>query len=85
MLAVMHDLNLAAAWCDRLLLLHEGRVFADGSPEEVITPEVIRRVYGAEVLVLRNPVCGSPYVVPALPARSRETAAASGAVSSRAG
>lgn len=84
-LAVMHDLNLAAAWCDRLLLLHEGRVFAAGSPEEVLTPEVIRRVYGGEVLVLRNPVCGSPYVVPALAARSREITAASGARSSRVG
>ncbi|MEW6545384.1 MAG: ABC transporter ATP-binding protein [Bacillota bacterium] len=84
-LGVMHDLNLAAAWCDHLLLLHEGRVFASGAPEEVLTQEVVRRVYGAEVLVLRHPGSGSPYVVPALPARSRASAEGSGVGSSRAG
>lgn len=62
-LVVLHDLNLAAQFCDRVLLLHRGRLYADGTPAAVITRENIRRVYGAEVLVRRHPQTGRPYVV----------------------
>ncbi len=47
----IHDLNLAAGWCDRLLLLDSGRVHALGTPQEVLTPEAIRRVYQVEAEV----------------------------------
>lgn len=47
-LASMHDLGLAARWCGRLVLLHEGRIVADGAPEEVLTPAMLARVYGIE-------------------------------------
>ncbi|GAA4809014.1 ABC transporter ATP-binding protein [Nocardioides caeni] len=43
---VLHDLNLAARYCDDLVLLSEGRVVASGSPEEVLAPELIESVYG---------------------------------------
>ncbi|SLM89075.1 ABC transporter ATP-binding protein [Brevibacterium yomogidense] len=43
---VLHDLNLAARYCDRLVLLEEGTVAASGTPREVLTPDLIRRVYG---------------------------------------
>ncbi|MFN8512054.1 MAG: hypothetical protein U0841_05595 [Chloroflexia bacterium] len=46
MLAALHDVNLAAAVCPRLLLLHEGRIIADGPPGEVITSVLLRRAYG---------------------------------------
>jgi iron complex transport system ATP-binding protein len=59
-LAVFHDLNLAAQYCDRLLLLHQGRVQAAGSPEEVITPEHVARVYGPQVHVYRHPANSRP-------------------------
>lgn len=62
-LVVLHDLNLAAQFCDRLLLLHRGRIQAQGAPEQVITRENVRRVYGADVLVRRHPDTGRPYVV----------------------
>jgi len=44
-IVVLHDLNLAARYCDRLVLLHEGRAHADGTPEEVLLPSVLETVY----------------------------------------
>ncbi len=61
--AVFHDLNLAAEYCDRLLLLHQGRTEALGSPEEVLTAEIIQRVYQAKVLTEPNQVSGKPHIV----------------------
>ncbi|MCE2509853.1 MAG: ABC transporter ATP-binding protein [Alphaproteobacteria bacterium] len=45
-LVVLHDLALAARFCDRLLLLHAGRVMADGAPEAVLTPSNLKEAYG---------------------------------------
>ena len=53
-LVVTHDLTLAAAFADAVLLLHEGRVVASGAPEEVLIPERIESVYAAEVEVGRD-------------------------------
>ena len=63
-LAVFHDLNLAAASCARLAVLHAGRLVADGPPGAVITPEVVRRVYGLDAEVLAHPRTGRPLVLP---------------------
>jgi ABC-type cobalamin/Fe3+-siderophores transport system ATPase subunit len=63
-LVVVHDLTLAATYCDRLVLLHGGRVVAAGVPSGVLTAEVIRSVYGERVAVIRHPVTGQPLVVP---------------------
>ena len=49
-----HDLNAVATHLPRLVCVGEGALVADGSPEEVLTPEVLRRTYGAEMLVLRR-------------------------------
>lgn len=46
---VLHDLNLAARYCDRIVVLERGRVVASGRPEEVLTPEVLEPVYGVHV------------------------------------
>ena len=54
-LVIMHDLNLAAGCCDRLLLLGQGRVAARGTPAQVLTPETLRQVYGVEATVLPHP------------------------------
>ncbi|MCL5104067.1 MAG: ABC transporter ATP-binding protein, partial [Armatimonadetes bacterium] len=62
-LAVLHDLNLASQYCDRLMLIGQGTVRAVGSPEEVITSENVRRVYGAEVWVRRHPTSHKPYII----------------------
>jgi iron complex transport system ATP-binding protein len=50
-IAVLHDLTLAARYCDRLLLIDEGRIVADGSPAEVLTAERLRAVYGIDARV----------------------------------
>ena len=59
---VSHDLNLAGQYCDRILMLKEGRLFRLGTPEEVICRDLIGSVYGCEVLVDRHPVTGRPRV-----------------------
>lgn len=51
-IAALHDLNLAAMYCQRLYLLEEGRVAAQGTPEEVLTPERIGTVYGVKAEVI---------------------------------
>jgi iron complex transport system ATP-binding protein len=55
-LVVLHDVNLAARWCDRLLLLAEGAIVADGSPAEVLTEPLLARVYGVAARVLAHPL-----------------------------
>jgi iron complex transport system ATP-binding protein len=54
----LHDLTLAAAYCDRLALLQQGQLVAVGSPEEVLTPERVREVYGITCDVLVHPRTG---------------------------
>jgi iron complex transport system ATP-binding protein len=60
--AAQHDLNLAAMFCRLLVLLHDGRVAGLGSPEEVLTADRLRQVYGAEVEVRPHPATGRPLV-----------------------
>ena len=62
-LAALHDLNLAAQYCDRLLLINEGRIHIQGKPAEVITDANIKLVYGAENCVYTHPVNGLPTVL----------------------
>ena len=66
-LLVLHDLALAGAACDRLVLLDRGRVVAEGPPAVVLRPEVLSPVYGTEVEVVANPVTGQPLVAPRIP------------------
>jgi len=60
--AALHDLNLAAQYCDRLALLFGGRIAAAGAPDEVITQDNIARAYGPRVIVGRHPALGCPQV-----------------------
>ncbi len=62
---VTHDLNLAALYCDRLLLLHEGRPFCEGGVEEVLREEVVASVYGSEIVMGQHPQSGRRIVLPA--------------------
>lgn len=66
---VSHDLNLASQYCDRLLLLNGGMAFCLGTPDEVIRLDVLKAVYGCEVLVDRHPDTGAPRVT--LPGREK--------------
>ena len=50
-IAVLHDLTMAARYCDRLLIVDGGRIVADGTPREVLTPDLLRAVYGIDARV----------------------------------
>ncbi|SIQ12140.1 iron complex transport system ATP-binding protein [Alkalispirochaeta americana] len=72
--SVMHDLNLAASWCDRIAIMKAGEVFVCGEPGQVITREIIREVYGVS-LVVHHDQEGIPYVLPRVSA-AREVSCA---------
>jgi iron complex transport system ATP-binding protein len=61
-LAALHDLNLAAMFCDALVVLHNGRVVRAGPAAEVLTPEVIQDVYGVRADVTPHPETGRPAI-----------------------
>ncbi|MEV6483532.1 ABC transporter ATP-binding protein [Streptomyces sp. NPDC051576] len=56
----LHDLNLAAMYCDRLLILNTGRTIAEGTPTDVLTPALIKDVYGVQAEVTHDP--GHPVI-----------------------
>ncbi|MDD5687597.1 MAG: ABC transporter ATP-binding protein [Elusimicrobia bacterium] len=62
-LSIMHDLNLASEYCNRIILIKEGRVSADGKPESVLNYKLIEDVYNTIVVVKENPISKKPYVV----------------------
>ncbi len=61
---VLHDLSLAARYSDRLVVLADGAVVADGPPETVLTPETLRTAFALHARVVPDPVTGTPLVVP---------------------
>ncbi len=65
--AVLHDLNLAAAWCQRIVVMHGGQIAADGAPNDVITEPMIAHVWQARMWVKRHPATGRPFLLPAPP------------------
>lgn len=66
---VSHDVDLAARYCRRLVLLRRGRVHAQGSPPAVLTRDHVRDVYGVEAEILDDPLTGRPRVVAIRPDR----------------
>ncbi len=62
-LAAIHDLTLAAQYCDRIAVLHQGAIFALGRPIEVVAPEVVARAFGTAVSVVKHPVDHTPVVL----------------------
>lgn len=62
--AVLHDLNQAAQFCTRVVLLADGGVLGDGEPSDVLTEEALERAYGVRALVQRHPQLGVPVVLP---------------------
>jgi iron complex transport system ATP-binding protein len=63
-IGVFHDLNLAALFCDRLVMIRNGQVVADNTPAQVLTPEKIRDVYGADVITSVHPATGRTFLMP---------------------
>ncbi|MEM1703499.1 MAG: ABC transporter ATP-binding protein, partial [Zestosphaera sp.] len=63
-LAVFHDFNLAARYCDSIILLKDGKIVSIGSVDEVLTSKNIKEVFQVDVVVERHPLTGSLYVIP---------------------
>ena len=59
---VIHDLNLAALWADRIILLHQGSIVSQGTPDAVLQADDLIRWYGAQVHVGQHPANASPQV-----------------------
>lgn len=61
-LIILHDLNLAGCYCDRLVLMNEGRIYKEGGADNVLTYQNIEEVYKTVVVVEESPVTGKPYI-----------------------
>ena len=61
-LASIHDLNLAAAFCDRLYVINHGRIVASGPPKEVLTAQLLHNVFGVDALIDDHPLHGYPRI-----------------------
>ncbi|PRX38756.1 iron complex transport system ATP-binding protein [Planifilum fimeticola] len=61
---VLHDLNLSARYADNMVVVHDKTVFAHGKPDSIITPELVKKVFGIECLVMKDPVYGKPLCIP---------------------
>jgi iron complex transport system ATP-binding protein len=62
---VLHDLNLAARFCDHVIAMADGSIIAEGPPAEVVTAELVEKVFGLACIVIPDPIAGTPMVVPA--------------------
>ena len=60
---VLHDLNQASRYCDHLVVLANGRVTAQGTPEAVMQPEMLKRVFSVEAEIHPEPISGRPMCV----------------------
>ncbi|GLW35756.1 ABC transporter ATP-binding protein [Actinoplanes regularis] len=63
--AVLHDLNLASRFCDHIIAMADGSIIAEGPPVDVITAELVAKVFGLACVIVPDPVAGTPIVVPA--------------------
>jgi iron complex transport system ATP-binding protein len=63
-LAAIHDLSLAALFCDTVYLIAGGKLAAGGPPRSVITADIVRQAYGTDVLVIEHPETGTPHLIP---------------------
>jgi iron complex transport system ATP-binding protein len=63
-LAVLHDLNLALAYADRLVVIHDGKVAADGAPAQVVTDRLLAQVFGVSLRLGVTPPAGAPFLLP---------------------
>ena len=60
---VSHNINLAADYCDRIIMMKDGKIAADGNPEKIINPDTIKELYGANLKVIKNPLSGKPNLI----------------------
>ncbi|GIF98971.1 ABC transporter ATP-binding protein [Catellatospora citrea] len=63
--AVLHDINLASRFCDHIIAMADGAIVAEGAPRDVITAELMAKVFGLACVIVADPVAGTPIIVPA--------------------
>jgi iron complex transport system ATP-binding protein len=63
-IVVTHDINLAAQFCDRMILMHEGEIIRDGIPDEVLKFQILQDIFGVKVYIDINPMTNSLYILP---------------------
>jgi iron complex transport system ATP-binding protein len=61
---VLHDINLSARYADYIFAMHEGRLVAEGTPDEVITCSLIRKVFDLDCAIINDPISHSPFIIP---------------------
>ncbi|MFI1202853.1 ABC transporter ATP-binding protein [Streptomyces sp. NPDC020883] len=79
LVAVLHDLNQAARYATHLIAMKNGAVVAEGAPSEIVTAELVGRVFGIDCRIIDDPETGTPLVVPAARRRRPRAAAAAAA------
>ncbi|WP_055109086.1 ABC transporter ATP-binding protein [Paenibacillus ihumii] len=62
-IAVMHDLNLASLYCDKLIALRDGKIIASGTPNEIITPEIVKMLFDVDAYSVMHPDRGVPQLL----------------------
>lgn len=61
--SVLHDLNLAALYCDRMIVLHQGHLVADGAPEEIMSTKILSEVFETRTVIVSHPEVEKPQVL----------------------
>lgn len=64
LVVVLHELNIAAAFADHLVMMREGRIVAEGRPDVVMTPAMLRKVFDLEAQIIADPATGRPVCIP---------------------
>lgn len=59
---VVHDLSSACRYADHLIAMHQGRIVASGSPNDIVTPQLVERLYGVRCTLLSDPLSGTPVI-----------------------
>ncbi len=62
-IAVLHELNIASEFCDIIILMKKGMVVYQGTPHQVLEPDILKEVYGVDLLVEKHPVSSRPHVM----------------------
>ena len=59
----IHDMNIAACYCDKIIMMKSGHIVKVGTPEEVIVPDMIKGLFGVDTQITKNPITGKPNVI----------------------
>ncbi|WP_213451262.1 ABC transporter ATP-binding protein [Rhizomonospora bruguierae] len=80
---VIHELNLATRYADHLIAMKSGRIVAQGRPGDIVTPELVRAVFGLNAVVIPDPISNGPLIVPGRAANAPSTTAVPEALGGR--